>query len=168
MAVLLFVACSNALSQSDPKNINGYGKATWGMTVDEVQKAEPSCEKPKEDMNYDKAGYDGLLVKSGIDIGSSKFDVIFCFGKNGQKLVSVHLNGLEKRFPSVNERIFISLEQLLTEKYGTPSFKAEMRVSWKLPKTTIELVNSYMANIATQVMVIYTPTEVKNTESNNL
>ena len=153
-------------SQAEPKNICGYGKATWGMTVDEVSKAEPQAETPKESMNYTQ--YDGLLEIKNVDVRSIKFNVIFCFDKTDKKLVAVHFEGLQQQYPEINAESFTTIAQLLTGKYGAPTFTAENKASWKLPKTTIELTNDYMADVITEVFIVYEPTEAKNAESNNL
>src|SRR5439155_16420909 len=91
-----------------------------------------------------------------IEIASTKFRAFFIFDYDSRKLKAVTLEGVEDTSPA---RTFSSIEKLLTEKYGSPTYKQENKnVSWKLTKTVIELlyVNIPLAKW-TQVFVTYKP-----------
>ena len=144
---LLMVACAVTTVQSadDVNAINGYGKTTWGMTPDEVLKAEAPGAK-----RVGKPGELGDLRSAvavdGIQIGRDRFNAEFYFDVN-HRLQLVVVRCLDGGDARADARTFSSLEQFFTEKYGSPIREASgnsPRVFWKLPKTTIRLVHFNM------------------------
>ena len=75
----------------------------------------------------------------------------------------VNLTSFEKINPWVNASSFSSVEKLLTEKYGAPTYKKEKRVVyWKLSKTSVELTHLnppdiVVPGVLSQVAVNYKP-----------
>lgn len=150
VAILLFgvFAASAAQAADDPKNMSGYGKTEWGMTPDEVLSAEaPRAEKLEKPENF-KTGL-GLISIKEVQIGVTKFSAIFIFDKSGKRLRQVNLTSLKK--PWVDASSFSSIEKLLTEKYGAPTYKEERVVFWKLPKTSIELARLNILDILSRL-----------------
>lgn len=170
VAILLFClsAASSVLAADDPKSMAGYGKTTWGMTPDEVLKAEtPRAEKLEKPEKF-KTGL-GIITIKEIQIGVTKFSAIFIFDESGQKLQQVNLTSAEKKNPGVNVLSFSSVEKLLTEKYGSPTYKEGTRVvSWKLPKTSIDLTHLNIPGIISQVTVSYKPTTTSGNAARDL
>lgn len=170
VAILLFcfLGISNVQATDDPKNIAGYGKTIWGMTPDEVVNAEtPRAEKLEKPEKF-KTGL-GIVTIKEIQIGVTKFSAIFIFDESGIKLRQVNLTSAEKKNPGVNALSFSSVEKLLTEKYGPPTFKEGTRViSWKFPKTSIDLTHLNIPGIISQVTVSYKPTTTSGEAARDL
>lgn len=170
ITILLFIAiaATAAVATDESQSILGYGKTIWGMTPDEVLSAEtPRAEKLEKTEKY-KTGL-GMVTIKEIEIGIHKFSVIFIFDESNQKLKQVNLTGLEKKNPGINSQAFSTVEKLLTEKYGPPTFKEGKRlVSWKLPKTSIDLNHANIPGIITQVTVSYKPSDAGVNSSRDL
>jgi hypothetical protein len=157
-AILLacLLSAGSVQAADDLKNLAGYGKTTWGMTPDEVLNAEtPRAEKLEKQDKF-IAGLSMVTIKE-IQIGDTKVRAIFIFDELSHKLRQVILTGAEKKNPKVNALSFSSVEKLLTEKYGPPTYKEEARVaSWKLPKTSIDLTHlNTIPGIISQVTINY-------------
>jgi len=166
------LARSTLAAEDDPKNIAGYDKTAWGMTEDEVLKAEaPRAEKlDKPEILVDTNGrptgdFRSIVIKE-IKVGSEKanFRAIFIFDKN-QKLKQVNLESVNDINPAETMRY---VEKLLTEKYGAPTYKQEGKnASWKLPKTSIE-IRYFNLPILKAAVVIYRPAAFSADASKNL
>jgi hypothetical protein len=171
VALILFV--SSLLLADEPRNIAGYDKTVWGMSEDEVLNAEsPQAERLDKPVKTANGDIGSITIKE-IEIASTKFRVLFIFDYESRKLRQVTLESVKDISPA---RTFSSIEKLLTEKYGPPTYKQEDKykqenknVSWKLTKTVIELlyVNIPLANW-TQVFVIYKPVGASADASKNL
>jgi hypothetical protein len=158
---------TNILAADDPKNIAGYGKTKWDMMPDDVINAEsPRAEKLEQPLKF-YTGI-GLVTIKEIEIGVQKFGVIFLFDESKKKLYQVNLTSFELKNSEINARSFSSIEKLLTEKYGIPTFKEEGHIiSWKLPITTIELNHLKLFN-RSQVTIIYKSTVTSGKAASDL
>lgn len=149
-------------------NIPGYGKTVWGMTVEEVLNSDQERIKRLEN----PAKFPSSTAYASIDnikIGVADFQVYFLFSNEDQRLLQVNLAGKERSNRGINIRTFSTIEQLLTEKYGSPTFKQEnKKVLWRFPKTTIELSHLDIPKINTQVIVSYKPTAAAVQRSKDL
>jgi len=159
-----------ATAQTDLK---GWRYAEWGMTADQVIKVFKGevewFEKPAEFEN----GNAPIGIES-YALAGHKYKVSFVLDKNS-KLHMVSLDLQEEG----NEAIFESLEKLLTEKYGTSSYKNNRRddgglapslyheTMWSFSKTTITLTY-YELMTTTPMRVILLTYEAKNKELNKL
>lgn len=168
MLSVIAIALTASFAADGPQNILGYGKTSWGMTPDEVMKAEnPRALKLEKPEKY-SIGL-GIVTIKEIEIGIHKFSVMFIFNVSNNKLKQVNLTSLEKKNSGINSLAFSKAEELLTEKYGQPTFKeGNKAVSWKLPKTSIKLSNDHIPGIFTQVTVIYRTSEASVDASRNL
>lgn len=166
MLVSILVA-SVSLAADDPKNIAGYGKTVWGMTPDEVLKAEAQrAEKLEKPVKY-TTGI-GLIIINGIEIGAAKFNAIFIFDGSGKKLEQVNLKSLEEKNDGINILNFSYIEKLLTEKYGAPTHKDRTNnASWKLQKTSIDISHANLG-VATLLVVKYTPVTASENAARDL
>lgn len=139
---LLISLTLQAIAQ--PKDVEGWNKAKWGMTEDEILKAfEGQIEKlpqPKvEPSNYSN------LVLRGVEIGGNKFFAQFWFGKSSNQLEGIELVPEDKSKNS--SYLYSSLERMLIQKYGQPSFVDNQKQSgiitksriWNFPTSTIDL-----------------------------
>jgi hypothetical protein len=129
-----------AKAEDDPKDINGYDKAVWGMTEDEVMKAEaPKIAKLKKREIF--AG--GKTASLGIDevlIGDITFKGLFLFDDTSHKLVQVNLDYHDETNLGAR-RAFSATAKLLTDKFGPPSTQdtdeTMPECTWELAKTKI-------------------------------
>jgi len=144
--VLLVAACAPSavtpVQSADDLNINGYGKTTWGMTPDQVLKAEAPGAK-KLDKPERTGDLTGAIVVDGIQFGTDKFTALFSFDDD-LRLQEVVVKCLEQDNLQANALTFSFLEKLFTEKYGSPTRRersSRPRVFWELPNTTIRLVH---------------------------
>lgn len=170
VCMLLLVCCllGEDCYAEDPKDIAGYGKSVWGMSVEEVLIAEGDRIKRSDQPGKDKESTTGLSIEN-IEIGSNRFRAIFLFSDRDQKLAKVRLSGLERNSQFTNARSFSTIEKLLTEKYGPPTFKQENKsVSWKFTKTSIELSHLIIPGLLTQVVIIYKSASASMEEFKNL
>ena len=159
LVILLFTIFAATATQAadDTKYLRGYGKAVWGMTPNEVLKAE----KPRAEKLIKPEKYDSTLAIISINelkIGISKFRAIFLFDESGHKLEQVNLNSIEND-TFTNASTFTSIEKLLTEKYGVPTYKkGNSTVFWKMKHTSIDLqlIDVPSANIS-KVVISYQP-----------
>ncbi len=160
----------------DPKNIEGYGQTRWGMTEKEVLMAEAQrVERLDEPIVFHK--WTATLGIKMVEIEYDSYEVLFLFDDTDHKLAQVNLKCLDENNQLLNGRRFVSLEKLLTEKYGPPTFatngKGESnesnnsRASWKLAKTTVELRHSHSGGFS-DLTVIYRPVEASKKASNDL
>jgi len=150
---------------NDPRNIAGYSKTKWGMTIDEVLKAEA----PRAIIGGKTSDNRDYVTINNIDISRTKFNAKFYFDKDTGKLNLVALEGQEHN-RLVNDEIISSIGQLLTEKYGQPTFKDNRRVSWKLPNTSITLhnLNAGAGLDISVVIIVYESTTSRVDEARNL
>lgn len=150
------------------QDIQGYDKTDWNMSVDEVKRAEHPKVVEVSPPEVFKTGV-ALLAINEIEIASNKFKVLFLFDEASGKLSQVNIKGYESKNAGINALVFSSLEKLLTEKYGTPSYKNDGReVSWKLSKTTIVLSHLNIPRVISQVTVMYKPISATDSASSSL
>ncbi|HIJ96423.1 MAG TPA: hypothetical protein HPP94_11925 [Desulfuromonadales bacterium] len=165
IAILLFsiFVATTAQAADDTNNLRGYGKAVWGMTPNEVIKVEKQrAEKLKQTEKYENLV--GIVTIKEIQIGITKFSAIFLFDESGQKLEQVNLNSFEND-SSTNAFTFTSVEKLLTEKYGAPTYKkGNASASWKMKHTSInlQLIDLPNANISKVIISYQSSARSKN------
>ena len=154
------------LAADDSRNIGGYDKTIWGMSEDDVLRAEsPLAEKLDKPEKAETGDIRSITIKA-IKIASTEFRVMFIFDSKNRKLKQVTLESLNDLDPAST---FSSIEKLLTEKYGTPTYKKEGKdVSWKLPKTIISLRYLNVPPERMPIFVIYQPVEASIDASKSL
>ena len=170
LAFILF-AHSLLAADDDPRNIAGYGKTVWGMTEDEVLQAEaPLAQKLDPPVKTAGGGIRAVTI-SDIKVGSKAgFSAQFIFDSKDRKLTQVTLESPKLSSSRESRDTFSDIEKLLTEKYGSPTYKQEGKnVSWKLTKRTIELMNVNIPQAGwVQVYVMYKPVGASADASKNL
>jgi hypothetical protein len=162
------LAFSGYLSAAVPNDVVGYGKTTWGMTAEEVYKVEsPRIIRLDSPIKFTKSN--APLVIKNIEIASQEFEAIFLFNDSDNSFKQVNLTSLERKNSGINSRTFNSLENLLTNKYGSPTYKDEGKVvTWKFPSTVIELQHMYIPGIITSVVVAYKPSSAGESATKDL
>ena len=143
----------------------GYGDTQWGMSPAQVVEVEKDRAKMVEPIKY--ANGIGKAQINNISIASGDYTVTFIFDGN-DRLVQTNLISNEKKSAGIADSRFKSLHQLLTQKYGEPSFKNSESVTWKTGDTTIELRKTIIPGIMAQTSVRYIPNSKIEAETANL
>jgi len=128
------------------KDVQGWREAKWGMTEDEILKAfKGEAVRLDKIEEWDQLNLYASIGINNYDINGNKYGVYFAMDKTTKNLKMVQIYLLDTTSGIVRNR-FRDLEQLLTEKYGAPSFKDasdkilnKIVVSWNIPSTIIEL-----------------------------
>jgi hypothetical protein len=132
------------------------------MTPEQVLNAEaPGAKKIEQP---DQLGdLVGAIAITGIQLGTDTFNAAFFFDSD-LGLQTVVLTCLEKNNVEANARTFSYLEDLLTAKHGSPTYRdgvQSRRVFWELPGTTIRLVHfTAFEGRASRVNVSYMPSRL--------
>lgn len=154
--VLALMAALSAASTEHTSRLQGYGKTSWGMTLDEVLRVEPRSKQLATPELFNTGA--ALAAIEHIDIGGTDLRVVFIFDETAKLLKQVNLATHEKMNELVNGLSFSTLEQLLTEKYGSPNFKEDRRrASWLLDATIVELGHLFIRDVISQVILTYKP-----------
>jgi hypothetical protein len=154
------------LGQSPPKDVYGWDKIKWGMTISEAR-AIYAVSTPTE-----TSGYWTLLNIPDVKIGdiSLKASVGAKHGSDQITLAALWMSfGLTKDAPRAGPEDFDTLKTLLTQKYGTPVSDETTRnvntrdrtVSWTFPSTSIVLALSLYETRLGSISLRYTAPDKK-------
>ncbi len=155
---------TTVFAEETPQSIAGYGKTTWGMSIDQVMEAEaPRALKLTKPENL------ALVKINNIKIGTHTFNASFIFDEVSKSLNKVNLTLAEDKGIGANPIVFSSIERMLTEKYGQPTYKNNsVEASWKLEKTVISVKHLYVPQTFSKLLITYKPVAITEIESNNL
>ena len=150
-------------------DLDGYGKTAWGMTEDEVLRAETPRAERRERPGILVGGRTATIRIKEIRTQAGKFGADFIFEDSNRRLIQVNLTSLGEKDARASSQAFSVLKKLLTEKYGTPKLENGLSevASWKLGKTIIELVNLESDRVSSLVIVSYQSAMVGNVASGN-
>lgn len=164
MLLVCCFLCFSAFAAS--AGSHGYGKTQWGMNPDQVVAAEGGkVHKLNPPEKY--ANSLGMVGNDRVEIASSDFKVVYQFVNNS--LSQVLLKTLEDKNVGINSSTFQELDRLLTQKYGSPTYKENGKaVTWKTPGTTIELRHLYIEGVITSVTVHYSSDSESDKKIENL
>lgn len=143
----------------------GYGNTQWGMTPNQVVEAEKGRAKIITPIKYNNGV--GKAQVDNVNIASGDYTVTFIFD-SGDRLVQTNLISDEKKNVGIINSSFNSLHQLLTQKYGEPSFKGSDSVTWKTDDSTIELRKMVIPGVMAQTSVRYIPNSKIEADTSNL
>ncbi len=144
--LLLVGAASIALyAQNAPKDVNGWDKIKWGMTIGEARSVYQ--------INAEPQSVDGwtLLTLPSTTIANVKLDAQAGARQPGDKITSVRLwsyFGLANSAPGAGAQDFDTLKSALIQKYGAPAredtthgenFRLIRTAAWNFPSTSITL-----------------------------
>lgn len=141
---VLAMVCLSQLAFGQSKDVYGWNKARWGMTDSQVLKVlegkATRLPNPKSafGLKEKKDAHASIEIKM-LDIQNDKYRALFIFDDVTNKLIKVSLEASEKNPPEVQ---FTRLEQVLTEKYGTPSYKNDDRTPDKRLRSGVVLGGS--------------------------
>jgi hypothetical protein len=162
MKKLLMICVASVMSML---SYAGYGDTQWGMSPAQVVEVEKDRAKMVEPIKY--ANGIGKAQINNISIASGDYTVTFIFDGN-DRLVQTNLISNEKKSAGIADSRFKSLHQLLTQKYGEPSFKNSESATWKTGDTTIELRKTIIPGIMAQTSVRYIPNSKIEADTANL
>jgi hypothetical protein len=150
-------------------DLDGYGKTAWGMTEDEVLRAETPRAERLERPGILAGGRTGTLRIKELRTRAGKFCADFIFEDSNQRLVQVNLTSLDEKNPRAGSEAFSILKKLLTERYGTPKVENGLSevASWKVGKTIIELVHLDIRQVSSFMVISYKSAIIDNVASGN-
>lgn len=131
------------LKQGRPKDVAGWDKIIWGMTMAEVRAAYNIQTEPEKQDDWT------LLQLNPVKTGGVQLGVQVGAREGDAKISSVRLwshFGLQNSPPGASARDFDTLRTSLIEKYGQPAneetkrgenFRLIKTVSWTFPSTSI-------------------------------
>jgi hypothetical protein len=139
-----FAAVAMSLyGQARPKDIDGWDKIKWGMTIAEAASTYGIAAQPETKDNWT------LLQLNPAKIAGVEMGVQVGARESAGKISLVRLwsfFGLPSSPPSASAQDFDTLRTLLIQKYGPPAneetrrgenFRLMKRISWKFPSTSI-------------------------------
>ncbi len=162
---VILLACISFVSlafqiQGQQKDIKGWRDTRWGMNEDQILALfKGQAIKLDEIVRYDK-WYASICIPNYV-ISDLEYTVHFLIDKKSKTLQQVNIFAAKETLSTLNIA-FRQLEQVLTEKYGPPSFKKNegetKKVVWNFPSTIIELVSMDMQSIHFKnLSIVYRP-----------
>jgi hypothetical protein len=140
------IALAVALSgQTRPKDVDGWDKIKWGMTIAQARSAYAVESQPESKDNWT------LLDLKPVKVGAIEMGVQLGARQGSQKISLVRLwsfFGLPSSPPLAGAQDFDTLKTTLIQKYGPPDNEEEKRgenfrllktVLWTFPSTSILL-----------------------------
>ncbi|OGN93760.1 MAG: hypothetical protein A2Z75_06620 [Chloroflexi bacterium RBG_13_50_10] len=150
-------------------DLDGYGKTAWGMTEDEVLRAETPRAERLERPGIFVGGRAATLRIKELQTRAGKFGADFIFEDSSRRLIQVNLTSFDEKNHRGRPQAFSVLKKLLTEKYGAPKLENGLSevASWKVGKTVIELVHLDIQPVSSLVVVSYKSAMAGNVASDN-
>lgn len=142
------------------KDILGWQDARWGMTeADIVKTFSASLKKLPKRALYKNVYVDYVITD--LKLNRENFTVHFQMDTKTNRLAQLLIRLDQMKSDSPRNDAFLGLEELLSQKYGTPSYKRdemEYLISrtrqWTFPTTTIELSYGYIRSISSSLLTI--------------
>jgi hypothetical protein len=129
--------------QTKPKDVDGWDKIKWGMTIAEARSVYSIQKQPESNDDWT------LLTLSPVKIGNVQMGVQVGARHGTEKITSVRLwsyFGLPSSPPAAGSQDFDALRTIFIQKYGDPAkeetergenFRLIKTVRWTLPSTSI-------------------------------
>ena len=152
--------------QTKPKDVDGWDKIKWGMTLAEVRAGYSIDTEPEA-----KDGWMLLQLKP-VKLGGVEMGVQVGARQGAGKVTSVKLwsyFGIPTAAPSAGAQDFDTLRTILIEKYGAPASEESKRgenfrliktILWTFPSTSIQMTleqSSSLPNLG-NIVLEYTAT----------
>jgi hypothetical protein len=181
--LLLILLASTAFAQMsgpDKKDVLGWQETRWGMTQDELFKLFSDSIVKRSQRNFylkpggssERYGYVDYVIPE-MKVAGDVFEVSFVMDIKTYQLIEVDLSLKDyKKAASTQSIVFDKLEELLTQKYGPPTYKNESITSvvnrvrhWAFHTTTIKLDFHYMKGIDMTIFhLTYEPSKNEDLE----
>ncbi|HEU0144469.1 MAG TPA: hypothetical protein VFQ47_06770, partial [Nitrososphaera sp.] len=145
---------------SKQNDVLGWQDARWGMTEADIVRTFGSSLKklPKRDL-YKNAYVDYVIPD--LKLNRENFTVHLQMDAKTNRLVQILIRLDQMESDSPRNDAFLGLEELLSQKYGTPSYKKDemeyliLRTrQWTFSTTIIELSYSYVKSISSSTLTI--------------
>ena len=174
----LFLTALTGLGQTEiPKDVNGWSKAKWGMTEEQILQAFGG-EVVREPSAKDDSFFAPIAIPT-TKIGQFQFTVRFRLDPGTHQLCEVALLPVEQMYNYTGSRVnatpevvFDELKELLTQKYGKPAstgpvYSGTVKVDddsaiWRFPSAKIELTYIRPLTLGNLIALDYVKNE--NTE----
>jgi len=154
-----------AYAQPKPKDVEGWDKIKWSMTLAEVRSAYQIDAQPESKDNWT------LLQLKPVKIAGVELGVQVAAKQDAGKIGSVTLwsyFGLPNSAPSAGPQDFDTLKNALIQEYGAPAneqstrglnFRLLKSVIWKFPSTSVLLTLEQSASLPNlgNIDLQYTP-----------
>jgi hypothetical protein len=139
--------------QPKPKDVDGWDKVKWGMTLAEARSAYDVKTQPEGSDNWT------LLTLNPVKIADIQMGVQVAARHGSEKITSVRLwsyFGLPSSAPSAGPQDFDALRGMLIQKYGPPAseeakrgenFRLVKTVLWTFPSTSILMTLEQSASL---------------------
>jgi hypothetical protein len=168
----VLVACAIAtLGQESPKDVKGWGKVKWDMTVTQAKESYPDAKPSERKEEGPTVGYVEKLVIKDFALGDLSMKVSIETRPKSDLVKAVSLE------PGCQERIsctanlggtYSHLKDSLTQKYGQPTDQEKDRdgassATWTFRSTVIKLV--LVEGVVSFLFLNYVATDVKTLDS---
>jgi hypothetical protein len=166
MRLAVFVAFGLTLyGQTKPKDVDGWDKIQWGMTMAEVRSVYSVDAQPETKDDWT------LLQLKPVKVGGVEMGVQVGARVGSEKISSIRLwsyFGLPNSPPGAGAANFDTLRTVLIEKYGQPAheetkhgenFRIIQTVFWTFPSTSILMTLEASTSIPNlgNIDLVYTP-----------
>lgn len=162
LVALLTAALVCGLAHANPKDVNGWRQAKWGMTEKEIMDAfKGEVKQLPGKKTYGRKGkidYYSTLCIEDLSIGTEKYKAVFMMGNESNRLERILITPVVDKAKK-NRLYYLAIKQLLIEKYGIPTTQEEKPESgrrpglatyssdWIFPSTMIKLSYFMMEKI---------------------
>jgi hypothetical protein len=138
-------------------DLDGYGRTAWGMTEDEVLRADAPRAEWRERSEILVGGRTATIRIKELGTQAGEFGADFIFEDSNRRLIQVNLTSLGEKDARASSQAFSVLKKLLTEEYGTPKLENGLSeiASWRVGKTIIQLVSLESDRTSSLVIVSY-------------
>ena len=138
---------------AQPKDVDGWDKIKWGMTIAEARAAYGTDAKPESKDDWT------LLQLNPVKMAAVEMSVEVGARQGAEKITSVRLwsyFGIPSAAPMAGPQDFDALKAFLTEKYGHPAkedsrrgenFRLIKTVLWTFPSTSILMTLEQSASL---------------------
>jgi hypothetical protein len=153
------------MGQAPPRDVDGWGKIKWGMTIADVSRVYEIDRHEENDFWIQ-------LIAQPVDIGDITMKVSFGAKHGSDQISKVRLwmnFGLKDSAPSASAKDFDTLKTLLLQKYGSP-IDGDTRTEgtdrvrtflWTFPSTSILLTQTQGQNGTGRIDLDYTAIDKK-------
>jgi hypothetical protein len=147
----------------------GWQDARWGMTEDDLVRTFGSSLQRLPKRELFQGAYVDQVIPNFI-LNGEVFTVRFQMDPRTKRLIQILIRLDQMDSSSSRSDAFFSVEELLQQKYGAPTYKkdeTEHLISldrrWVYPTTTIELHYSFIRSISASTLTIsYFPSNISD------
>lgn len=135
-----------------PRDVEGWGKIKWGMTVSDIMSVFGRQASVSTDSVPTSSALVPKLIIKDVRIGEIGAKAVVLTAKGSDRVQAVEVEATDiTETPAKTASVFSTLKELLIEKYGTP-IKEEAKIAefgitrtsalWVFPSTSITLLRN--------------------------